>query len=298
MGRIAGDGSDIVMMNGRQVRYQGIGRIKKDVTTASAVEKTATDGYKKYFLESADRKDRLVIYGDQMDFSFLSKQMVPTVIVNGLSYTMVAHDNQDSSWMEGFINGAKGGIAQAGAATVDAAKQVISQIGVAGTLAVAGGAAFVLWKGVEATAITGAIGALAIPALKIIGAIVAIGIVVAGIAGGIKGAAEVGAKKHDTKAIASIIDTAQSGDNTEPGSAAPQPPASTAPAIPAEPPAATPGDPVPPSGTPAEKPAPSTGEKKYRILPIDPGTPPNATARRLGQALRDIEARKLQKAKP
>jgi hypothetical protein len=298
MGRIAGDGSDIVMMNGRQVRYQGIGHIKKDVTTAAAVEKTANDGYKKYFLESADHKDRLVIYGDQMDFSFLSKQMVPTVVVNGQSYTMVAHDNQDSSWFEGFINGAKGGIAQAGAATVDAAKQVISQIGVAGTLAVAGGAAFVLWKGVEAKAITGAIGALAIPALKIIGAVVAIGIVVAGIAGGIKGAAEVGAKKHDTKAIASIIDPAQDGNNPEPGSAAAHPPASTAPAAPAEPPPAAPAVPVPPTGTPAEQPASSGSEKKYHILPIDPGMTPNATARRLGQALKDIEARRLQKAKP
>lgn len=285
MGRIAGDGSDLVMINGRQVRYQGIGHIRKDVSTAQAVERTSNDGYKKYFLESADRKERLVIYGDRLDFSFKSKQTVPVVIVNGKSYNLAAHDNQDSNWIEGFINGAKGGIAQAGGATVEASKQVISQIGVAGTMAVVGGTGLVLWKGLEARAITGAFGALAIPALKIIGTIVALGTVVAGIAGGIKGAAEVGAKKHDTKNIASIIDTSIEGDNPDPGTMAAGVPATEQPTAPAnQPPAAPPvvgQPPAPPAGSPGNT---------HSIMPILDG-PRNSAARRIGAALKELEAR-------
>ncbi|MBM3268286.1 MAG: hypothetical protein FJZ01_11615 [Candidatus Sericytochromatia bacterium] len=288
MGRIAGDGSDIVMVNGRQIRYQGIGHIRKDVSTAQAVERTAADGYKKYFLESTENKDRVVVYGDRLDFSFLARQTVPIVMVNGQPYKLVAQDEQDSSWLEGFLTGAKQGISQAGAATVEAAKQVISQIGVAGTLAVAGGTAFVLIKGVEAKAITGAIGALAIPALKIVGAIIALGIVVAGVAGGIKGAAEMGAKKHDTKAIAGIIDPAGEGNNTDPGGqvpgTAPETPTPAEP--PASPPPAAPGLPGIPSG-----PGANGGEKEYHILPVGPQSK-NAAARRLGSVLQDLEKRK------
>ncbi len=285
MGRIAGDGSDIVMINGRQIRYQGIGNIKKDVSTAAAVEKTAADGYKKYFLESPDHKNRVVVYGDRLDFSFLAKQTVPIVMVNGQPYKLVAQDEQDSSWFEGFMTGAKQGIGQAGAATVEAAKQVISQIGVAGTLAVAGGTTFALIKGIEARVITGTAAALAIPALKIVGAIVALGIVVAGVAGGIKGAAEAGARKHDTKAIAGIVDPTLEGDNPDPGGSVPgTQPGTTTPEVPAGEPVA-PGIPPLPSADPA-----SGGEKQYHILPV-PQTS-NAAARRLGTVLQDLEKRK------
>lgn len=289
MGRIAGDGSDLVMINGRQVRYQGIGHIRKDVTTAQAVEKTSNDGYKKYFLESADKKERLVVYGDRLDFSFKNKQTVPVVVVNGKPYNLAAHDDQDSSWIEGFVNGAKNGVAQAGGATIEAAKQVISQIGVAGAMAVVGGTGFVLWRGVEAKAITGTFNALAVPALKIIGTIVALGTVVSGLAGGIKGAAEVGAKKHDTKNLASIIDTSLEGDNPDPGTQA----ASSAP--PAEQPVSEPVQ-VPPPASPivtkpgAQPSAPGPGNT-HTIMPIlgEPGS--NSAARRIGAALQELEKR-------
>ena len=285
MGRIAGDGSDLVMINGRQIRYQGIGHIKKDVSTAQAVEKTATDGYKKYFLESADKKERLVVYGDRLDFSFKSKQTVPIVMVNGKAFNLAAHDDQDSSWVEGFFNGGKQGIAQAGGATVEAAKQVISQVGVAGSLAVFGGTGLVLWKGVDAKAITGTIGALAVPAMKIIGVIVALGTVIAGLAGGLKGAAEVGARKQDTKNIAGIIDGSLDGENPDPGGQASVP----ATQEPTAPPVQTPA-PAPVVVPPAQ--APATPGSGYNIQPVLDGRG-NSAARRIGAALKELEARNI-----
>lgn len=209
MGRIAGDGSDILMVNGRQIAYQGIGRIRRDINVSQAVAATATDGYKKYFLESMDRKERIVVYGDRLDFSFEKRDRVPQVIVNGETYLMAAFDNQPTSLAEGFMAGAKAGLSGAAGATVDASKTIIGQVGVGTAVTLTAGTGYALYKGVSTAAVGQSVTRMGAPALKIIGTVVAIGAVVAGVAGGIKGASDAANRRHDLKQIASILESAQ-----------------------------------------------------------------------------------------
>ncbi|MEB3300216.1 MAG: hypothetical protein VKO21_12140 [Candidatus Sericytochromatia bacterium] len=217
MGRIAGDGSDILLVNGKQIAYQGIGRLRKDINVSQAVAATATDGYKKYFLESPDRKERIVVYGDRLDFSFEKRDRVPQVIVNGEPYLMAAFDNQPTSIAEGFVSGTKSGLSSAAGATVDASRTIIGQVGVATAVTLTAGTGYALYKGVATATVSQAVTSMGAPALKIIGTVVAIGAAVAGVAGGIKGASDVANRRHDLKQLASILESAQ-------GSAAPDVP--------------------------------------------------------------------------
>ena len=243
MSRIAGDGSDILMVNGRQIAYQGIGRIRKDINVSQAVAATATDGYKKYFLESMDHKERIVVYGDRLDFGFESRDRVPQVVLNGEKYLMAAFDNQPTGIVEGFLTGAKTGLSGAAGATVDASKTIIGQVGVGTAVALTAGTGYALVRGVGTEVVTKGVGSMGVLALKIIGAVVAVGAVVAGVAGGIRGASDAANRKHDLKQIAAILESAQ-------GSAAPE--------VPQQPPAnSEPRQDAPIWGGPAIQPAPA-----------------------------------------
>ncbi len=205
MGSIRGDGSDILMVNGHQVRYQGIGSIRPDITTAQAVQSTANDGYQKYFLESPDHQNRIVVWGDKLDFSFEHRESVPQVTVDGQPYVMAAHDDEATSVMTGFIRGVGHGIASAADATLGSAKGIIGSIAAVGAVGLAGGTTLALVRGVGADAIAGTATGLAVPALEVVGSAILLGTVVAGVAGGIKGAIDASERHADSAALADVI---------------------------------------------------------------------------------------------
>ncbi|MBI6545444.1 MAG: hypothetical protein HY692_01535 [Cyanobacteria bacterium NC_groundwater_1444_Ag_S-0.65um_54_12] len=224
-----GDGSDVVLVNGRPVAYQGIGHIRRDLTTAAAVQATTNDGYKEYFLESRDHRERLVVYGDRLDFDFQKRQAVPKVLLNGKSFILAAHDDEPVIVREGFLDGAKNGVSTAGGAVIEAAKQAISQMGVAGALVIGIGGSALIMKRVSPAELGETLKILGKPTLKLIALVTGICTAAAGLAGGLRGAADISLKRHDTKAIASVIDLASTGDNPSPV-VTPVPPVTTTPA--------------------------------------------------------------------
>lgn len=206
MGSLAINGSDVLMVNGRQVRYQGIANLRKDVTTAQAVQATAGDGYQKYFLESPDRQHRIVVWADHLDLSFESSPTVPQVTIDGKPYVMVAHDDEDTGVVSGFVRGAQHGIESAADATLQAAKGIIGNIGAVGALGVAGGTTLMLMRGLSAEAIAGTAVGLAVPALEVAGSAILIGTVLAGLAGGLKGAMDAASSHPNTEPLADVTE--------------------------------------------------------------------------------------------
>ncbi len=140
---ISGHGNDVIRINGKAVNYQGIAHVRKDMPVHTAVGTTKENGLDEYYINVKDEQgktQRIIVYGDRLDFGFRGTAKEPTIEVNGKRAKLVAFENERTSFVEGVVEGAKASLGDAFATISQLAKTTLGNIVGAGALTLAGGA--------------------------------------------------------------------------------------------------------------------------------------------------------------
>ncbi|HEY9855903.1 MAG TPA: hypothetical protein V6D05_09220 [Stenomitos sp.] len=140
---ISGNGNDVIRINGKNVQYQGIGHVRKDMALNAAVAATKDNGLDEYYINVQDdqgKTQRIVVYGDRLDFAFRNTKKEPIVEINGRQGKLVAFENERTTFVEGVVEGAKASLGDAFATLSQLAKTTMGNIVGAGALTMAGGA--------------------------------------------------------------------------------------------------------------------------------------------------------------
>ena len=109
-------GNDVVTINGGRLAPQGIGYLATNVTPAQAAEKTKANGMDEMILAVEGDNggvEHVLVYGDQLDFSFRDKNAIPQITVNGKAATLLAFEDEANTGMERGWRGAKQGMSDA-----------------------------------------------------------------------------------------------------------------------------------------------------------------------------------------
>jgi hypothetical protein len=235
MPSISGNDANVITINGKRLNAQGVARIKDAVTTEDAATKLKGAGFDEMIITTmgADGKpERLVAWGDTLDFSFRSKRSIPDVTVNGKAASMIAFSNEPVTLLRGALHGVVTGITNAFDAIEGMAKNSIAGVAVASGAAMVGstvwvvasrGAALDLIKSAVFTfgpGLAGAAGALSLGA---------IGLVI--LAGAVKGAMAALNGQPKMEAIAAVIDDRPPGVATPTATTSAEPLKSVAPTV-------------------------------------------------------------------
>lgn len=140
---ISGNGNDVIRINGKAVNYQGIAHVRKDMPMHQAVTTTKENGLDEYYINVKDdqgKTQRIIVYGDRLDFTFRGQAKEPSIEVNGKRAKLVAFENERTSFIEGVVEGAKASLGEAFATVSQLAKTTLGNIVGAGALTLAGGA--------------------------------------------------------------------------------------------------------------------------------------------------------------
>lgn len=140
---ISGNGQDVIRINGKNVHYQGIAHVRRDMPLHTAVGTTKENGLDEYYVNVQDdqgKTQRIVVYGDRLDFAFRGTRREPMVEINGRQGKLVAYENERTSFVEGIIEGAKASLGEAFATVSQLAKTTLGNVVGAGALTMAGGA--------------------------------------------------------------------------------------------------------------------------------------------------------------
>lgn len=227
---INGNGRDLITINGRQQAYQGMAHVRKEMVTETAVEKTKGNGLDEYYVNVEDEKgqtQRIVVYGDHLDFAFRGQKTTPEIMINGKAAKLVAYDDEQTTFFQGMVQGAKRGLLDAFEHFGDMGKRIIGGVAAAGGLALAGGTLFTLaakggllgagWA--AGGGLTGVIGALAGPitwgSISVAGT--ALGIIA--LAGAFKGGAAAIANRPRMETMAAVTQEAIQFNPQRPGAA-------------------------------------------------------------------------------
>lgn len=254
---IIGNGRDVVRINGRIENYQGIGHIRRDVSTDVAVAKIKNDGLDEYFINVRDdqgKTQRVVVYGDQLDFSWRKAGKMPTVTINGREATLVAFDKEQTSFGRGAIEGIKSSLGDAFQSLSDLAKTTLGKVVEGGAATIVGGTALLAFAkplGLLGTGLGATLGTIATPiawGALVVGGLALLAIIVSG---AFKGASAAMVNHPKLEAITEITGEANDLDSQQPysppgSSIANQRPTPPAPFTP-QPPVVAPLTPVPPA---------------------------------------------------
>lgn len=140
---ISGNGQDVIRINGKSVQFQGIAHVRKDMPLHTAVGTTKENGLDEYYVNVKDdqgKTQRIVVYGDRLDFAFRGTKREPMVEINGRQGKLVAYENERTSFAEGIVEGAKASLGEAFATVSQLAKTTLGNVVGAGALTMAGGA--------------------------------------------------------------------------------------------------------------------------------------------------------------
>lgn len=263
---IQGNGRDVISINGRQVAYQGIGHVRKEMATETAVEKTKGNGLDEYYLNVEDEKgqtQRVIVYGDHLDFSFRSKKTEPTVMVNGKAAKLVAFEDEQTTFWQGMIQGAKRGIIDAFESLGDLGKRIMGGVAAAGALTLAGGTALMVMSKlgmVGGAGFSAVIGSLAGPISYGTLTVAAAGIGIIALAGAVKGGAAALTNKPHMETIAAVTQEAVQFNPQKPGAANQNP---------------TPVTPAPQQPAPQkpQRPEPPSSDSSLLMQPVPPQDP-------------------------
>lgn len=132
----------VILVNNKKVSYQGVGHLREDVATTDAATKTKGNGLDEYIIsdKNAENKaERVLVYGDKLDFSFQKQNSVPQVTVDGRPATMVYSHHEVHGFFDGFGNGLVDGFKKAFDSASGVGERLLSGIAIAGGTAFVGG---------------------------------------------------------------------------------------------------------------------------------------------------------------
>ncbi|MEB3186668.1 MAG: hypothetical protein VKP72_04430 [bacterium] len=210
---LRGNGQDTVRINGRAVSYQGAGHLRQDVSTEAALQKVKNNGLDEIFLNvrlENGKTERVVLYGDTLDLTFMRVSKTPQVTVNGKVATLVGFDHEPTTLAEGALQGAKQGLADAFDTLSRLAQSFLTSL-VGGGLAVIGGGALLsllaTTTGAGAT-LGAALGAIAAPVTTASLGLAALAFVLIAVNGAVKGAMAAVQSQPKMDTIAGILEEA------------------------------------------------------------------------------------------
>jgi|GEM_PF-1490400 hypothetical protein len=277
---LLGNGRDVITVNGHRVQYQGIGHLRPDMPTDAAVEKTKHSGLDEYFINVKDeqgRTQRILVYGDHLDFSFRNSHSEPEVTVNGKQGKLVAFESEPNDFFRGVIEGAKSSLGDAFDALGTVAKGIIGSSSSTTALTVAGVTGVSVFGGVALLSGTGMIHAGILTTLMAAAqpityaalGVAAVAMLIVAISGAIKGGSNAMLNHPKMETIAAVM-----GESNDLQSQKPFNPAAPDPDRPEPPPVANPVKPpvfdAPQQSTPkVSRPV----RPPMRMVPVPPADP-------------------------
>ena len=147
-------GQNVITINGKAIKAQGIARIRDGVTTDDAAAKARTAGEDEMIVSYNDadgNKQRLLVWGDHMNFSFRHKESEPDVQVNGTKAMIVSFDDEPNTIWEGAMAGMIQGVKDSCDAISTMAKASIQGVAVTSGAALLGGSIWAAASGGTAT---------------------------------------------------------------------------------------------------------------------------------------------------
>lgn len=206
-------GNDVVTINGARIAKQGMAHIKPGMTVEAAADKTKNNGMDEMiigFMGADGKAERMIIYGDNLDFSFRKSKNEPDIRINGEPGILLAFDDEQVGFGERFGAGLRNGFREAADTIGMLAKKTIDNLPLfVGGTALGGTLLFTFAKGAAVEAVKNAI--IYLPKLPIIaGGALAVGAGVIIVSALIK--ALTGGQTHNSASIAAVID-----DNPEKG---------------------------------------------------------------------------------
>jgi hypothetical protein len=139
-------GNDVITINGRRINVQGAAHLRDDVSPADAAAKTKGNGMDEMIigLKGKDGKsERVLIWGDHLDFRFREREAQPEIKINGQRGVLIHYDDEQNTFVEGAVNGVVTGIRNAFDAVETLAKNSIQGVALAGAASLVGGTIWV-----------------------------------------------------------------------------------------------------------------------------------------------------------
>lgn len=205
-----GNGNDVVTINGVRVQFQGIAHVKKDMATEAAAQKTKNNGLDEYiiaFRNEHGQTERMIVWGDRLDFSFHKKRHAPSVEVNGQRGQIVHFENEAATFAEGAVRGASDGFRDAFETLSQTGKKVVAGLAVAGGTVVVGGTIFlVATKGAGAAAVGAAMATVGPPAAVGTAVVGGTALMVIGASGALKGGFSANNNRPQMETIAAVVE--------------------------------------------------------------------------------------------
>lgn len=140
-------GNDVLTINGVRIAKQGAAHLKEGMAPAEAAEKTKANGMDEMILtfEGADGKpERLIVWGDQLDFRFRNQRVEPDVRLNGEQGMIVHFEDEPNGMGERMVRGIGNGFREAMESLQNMAKKSVEGVAYAGAASFLGGTIWVV----------------------------------------------------------------------------------------------------------------------------------------------------------
>jgi hypothetical protein len=237
-------GNDVFTINGARIAKQGAAHLKEGMSPAEAAAKTKKNGMDEMIVafEGPDGKpERLIIYGDNLDFSFRKSRTEPDVRLNGEPGMLVHFEDEPNGFLERMQRGLTDGFKDAMDSLAALAHKSVEGVAYAGAASFLGGT---IWVAATKGAALGILKDAAIvlgPKIAMgIGATAAIGAGVLIVSAVVKAIAS-GGNETKMETIAEVVDdNPKKGIASKPAPALPTP-TMAAPEAPASNASGTPG---------------------------------------------------------
>lgn len=121
-------GNDVVTINGARIAKQGMAHLKPGMTVEQAAEKTKGNGMDEMivgFMGADGKAEKMIVYGDNLDFSFRKSKNEPDIRINGEPGILLSFDDEQVGFGERFVMGLTTGFREAAESLQLLAKKTI-----------------------------------------------------------------------------------------------------------------------------------------------------------------------------
>lgn len=140
-------GNDVLTINGTHVPKQGGAHLKPGLSAHEAAEKTKNNGMDEMILafEGEDGKpERVIVWADQLDFSFRAQRKEPEITLNGQKGMLVHFEDEKNGFGERTVRGISQGFKDAMDALSALANKSVQGVAYAGAASFLGGTIWVV----------------------------------------------------------------------------------------------------------------------------------------------------------
>ncbi|MEB3196430.1 MAG: hypothetical protein VKP62_04430 [Candidatus Sericytochromatia bacterium] len=281
-------GNDVLTINGLPVAKQGVAPLRPGISPDQAALATKNNGLDELILAvrtPEGKRQRVVVYGRELDLSFRNQSGEPDIQLNGAPAMLLHFDDEMSTFTQRVVRGTAVGIKEAMDVLAAMARRSIEGAGYAGAAAFLGGTIWVVASGGAALEVIKSAAIVLAPKIAVgIGSTALVGMGLIVVAAALK-ALLGGAPDPRMETIAAIIDDqGERGSNEASPPAAPYLPGVPLPSVPMMP---QPGLPQQP-GFQADD-----GGRSLRRpggLPVTPREEPSLTDGGLGDRAQELLA--------